>query len=764
MKMTVLFVLLVLANAAFGYEAKVTKGQLPATLAAMILKANADTKAEFTNDDFYLIETRSLATSQFQMFVQKTEGLPVAKTAIRIWSNKTTNELILAEMHLDENAKLNSKKLALKFRKARFSSGALKSKKLSDAINKVITAEVLKHDTDNRILGMKSKDQWVNGDLVREVEIRGRRGVHHITISLLKNEVVAKSYIEFSQSDIKYQTFKANVFPIYEEVENTGERLPYEQRDLKFISRSLPNGGDTPLAIFNNAKFTEQFYNPIMAETAIGQEYGFWSEASMRKRIENVVNAFPLRSNDLASGLLLQGKYATINLHPAVKQFTDINFSLKSSFNHIVSWANPNGYYEAKPVSGHFGKTIYSEQDLLSLVPERLPDHNTVSYINSGFDEVQVYYGVTVLMEALAEMGFEDAELSTKPFHAFLYDPDIAMKDNAYYYDNTINFTTYNPGTPNMARDNPTIWHELGHGVMDRLMGPHLGFSGTGGGYGGLSEGMADFVAKIVLEHQTSGADFPGKQEFRIINSTGFYVTNEYHDDGEAYGGVMGDMLDEVIAQSGRQGLYDFSDLTLEAMRLTRNHPSLSPRGWFEHMLYADELGSSVRAPHQFKQIMLTALANRNFAFDADFKPAEFNIVFGDTVLTSDSPASREKPIVPCGANPKYNYDLKVRLSAGDANYFKFPATVKVEFKKGALQGAISWVGEESNPLTYTVNSAEELLTIPLAVNAKCQSVNQPDGSCKDYAYIQVFNAGESKPKAKKRFYLRLKEGALCTP
>jgi hypothetical protein len=109
----------------------------------------------------------------------------------------------------------------------------------------------------------------------------------------------------------------------------------------------------------------------------------------------------------------------------------------------------------------------------LSRIPVRLTNHDTVSYINNGFDEIQVYYGVTVLMDALVEMGFTDPELSSKPFHAFLYDPDIGMKDNAYYYDNTINFTTYNPKNPNLARDNPTIWHELGHGVMDRLMGAH---------------------------------------------------------------------------------------------------------------------------------------------------------------------------------------------------------------------------------------------------------------------------------------------------
>jgi len=77
-------------------------------------------------------------------------------------------------------------------------------------------------------------------------------------------------------------------------------------------------------------------------------------------------------------------------------------------------------------------------------------------------------------------MGFTDPELSTRPFHAFLFNPDISYRDNAFYTDDTINFTTYSPAEPNMARDNSTIWHELGHGVMDRLMGDEIQLADNG--------------------------------------------------------------------------------------------------------------------------------------------------------------------------------------------------------------------------------------------------------------------------------------------
>lgn len=762
MKKSALFALMVFSSLGHAYEAQVKKAAIKADLASMIEKARIDTGASFATQDFILIEDRKLATSRYQMFVQTIEGVPVDRTAVRIWSDLKSDDLILGEMHLDEKTKAQQSLLKAKFNQAKFSAGALKSKQLSIAMSKFVANLVTSHPTDNKILSMKSQDVWANGDLVRKIEVRGRRGVHHFRISLLKNSLIEKTYIEFPQSEVVHTTLLANVFPIYEEVEGTNERLSYELRELKYVDWERKSAGESPLGSLGETKFLEAKYNPLLAETKNGADLGLWSEASIRRLAKKQIDVLPAESNDFSNGLLIQGRYATINLHPAIKEaFKDINFSLLPNVNHILSWASTPEGAVAVPVSGFKGKAINSPKELLSVVPFRLPDHNPTTYINSGFDEIQVYYGVTTLMDALVEMGFTDPELSTTPFHAFLYDPDISMKDNAYYYDNTINFTTYTPENPNLARDNPTVWHELGHGVMDRLMGPFLGFADSKGGYGGLSEGMADFVAKLVIEHQTNGQSFPGMNGFRIINQTGFYLTNEFHDEGEAYGGAMNDMLMSILKERGRNSLHGFTDLTLETMRLTRNHPALSARSWFEHMLIADELGSNVRAPFEFTQVILDALKARNFAFDGSFKPARLDVKFADTDLTNDSPASREKPLTPCGKDGFVDYELAVTLQGGDAEFIKFPATVKVEYKKGALQGAIKWEGEEHNPTEYTVGAAGEVLRIPLKASMECESINQPDGSCKDYAYLQVYNAGDSKPRAKKRFYLKLNK-AQC--
>jgi hypothetical protein len=83
---------------------------------------------------------------------------------------------------------------------------------------------------------------------------------------------------------------------------------------------------------------------------------------------------------------------------------------------------------------------------------------------------------------------------------------------------------------------------------------------------------------------------------------------------------------------------------------------------------------------------------------------------------------------------------------------------VKVFFDQGPLQGAVHWQEKESGPLTANLSSEDDIAKFSLNVKGTCDRINREDGSCVDYAYIQIFNAGETeKPEAKKRFYVRVK-------
>jgi hypothetical protein len=596
----------------------------------------------------------------------------------------------------------------------------------------------------------------VNGDLVRTVTVRGRRGEHMIDISLLKNVVIKSSYKEFPQAD-QYVDLDAIVYPIYEEAEATHTILPRIMSKLKHVKTSVATSSTDPYIALRTQTYSEEMYNPVLAETVEGRAQGYWSSSWLKRQAAKLAATLPTRSNSFADGLLLEGLYTSINYHPSALQgFPNIPFKLVPSTKFYPSWVQASdGTYSVTPQAGLIGKLVGSQEELLSRIARRLPDNNPETLIADGFDEIQVYWAVTTFMESLAKNGFADPELSTRPFNAFLFDPDIGMKDNAYYTDDTINFTTYSPEAVNYARDNSTIWHELGHGVMDRLMGDFIRLADTGG----LSEGMADFCAALVIQDVMKDEVYAGSEDYRILNNTGFALTNEVHDDGESYGGTMSDILKLANQKFGAEaGLAKVTDLTMEAMRLTRNNPGLTAQGWFGHMLFADELKSSVRNPGDLADLINQALASRNFSWDGSVG-ADFIIKNGTEVVTSETQGSREHPIrLTMAADETVNYNLKVSLKSV-ANYkFQYPVTVKVEFHKGALQGAVHWLGEENSPLVYTLNSEADELDINLSASGTCDTINQPDGSCKDYAYIQIFNNGHEteKPSAKKRFYLKI--------
>src|SRR5439155_8310508 len=108
-----------------------------------------------------------------------------------------------------------------------------------------------------------------------------------------------------------------------------------------------------------------------------------------------------------------------------------------------------------------------------------------------------------------------------------------------------------------------------------------------------------------------------GSDGFRIVNNMLFYVTDEEHDDGEAYGGSMRDLMVAAIQKMGRDGLMKIGDLTMETMRLTRDHPGLTAPEWFGHMVFADSLGrAGVRAPGELHDLILGAVGKRNFTLD----------------------------------------------------------------------------------------------------------------------------------------------------
>ncbi len=705
--------------------------------------------------DFKLIEDRDLAFNHYKRLVQLVDSVPLRNRSIRIWTEIGSDKAIQVEASIAPPQVVNPLLTGL----IQTGQSSTQLRALSPAKTIAIArTSVLKHPDDANVRDIDWKDEWADGQLLRVVKVRAKRGYHLVAINLLTRKIQSTQYREYPQADF---SIPVQVYPIYEEADDKSGVLPRVKAELRHLLPQVAQVNGDIYAPLKTQRYLETQYDPILGETDAGRIQGYWAMSYLKREAAKIRASLPMAANDWSRGVLLQGLYTSINIHPdAIAKYSPLGFTPQLSAPFLPNWTSQtiggNEVWEMIPGQAFSGKLLSSAQDAWDRPARRLPDHDPLQYINDGFDEIQVYYAVDTMFTELHSRGFTDPELSTRPFHAFLFNPDISMRDNAFYTDDTINFTTYSPQAQNYARDNSTIWHEMGHGIMDRLMGDSIELADTGG----LSEGMADFLADLVVQGVTHGTPFPGHDQFRIINKMGFNLTNEIHDDGEAYGGTMKDFLDAAIAKDGQAGLHKVADLVLEAMRLTRDYPGLTAADWFNHILFADSLGRpGLRAPGELSGLLLGSLTSRNFKLN-NGTVASFSIVNqadGAEVATG-KPGSRQAPIlVNIPKDGSANFALKAALTSSDEFKFNYPVQIRVKYNGGPIQGAVHWVGEENGDQTFTLHSETDAVSIPLEVTGKCDEVNRDDGSCVDFVYVQVWGDQAKQPTAKKRFYLQVR-------
>jgi hypothetical protein len=193
-------------------------------------------------------------------------------------------------------------------------------------------------------------------------------------------------------------------------------------------------------------------------------------------------------------------------------------------------------------------------------------------------------------------------------------------------------------------------------------------------------------------------------------------------------------------------------------MRLARNHPALTAQEWFNHILFADELGNPpVRAPGELRDLLVAALSGRNYRFDT-LPAATFTLKANGQEILSSGPGSRGQPIpLSPKADEITTYNMSVSLKSTESYKFQYPVKVRVQLRDGPIQGAVHWQGEETQPIDYVLNNESETANFNLSALGKCDEINRDDGSCVDFAYIQIWNKDATRPSAKKRFYLRIK-------
>lgn len=738
----VLFATLSISSTATEFVRWTFHDQSAADFSSILDELNRRTGYEFTAKDFEIVDDRNLAYSHYTRWLQVKLGVPIKHASLRIWRKIDTGELLQVEANV-EDPHQQLPRIAMKVAGTREAKARVKH---------TIKTQPRMHGA---IKNISQKRMWQGTRLVEIVTISTTRGIEKLTVDASTGALLEKTFKPHPSHDEDIDlTVSSRVYPVYEEY--NGHVLETVPTELKYLKRMVRLPDSDPYSHLRDQHFFYQNYDLLRGATSEGRALGFWSFPWLTKEIErSAAKIRPTPNFFDEEGVFLEGRYATVNMHPDTKDaFGPFSFEPRLSDHVFYEWRENSAVedWELIPLLTSRTRSWSSRETLQNPEIVRDANHDPHVYIENGFDEIQVYYGVTSVFEALRPMGFIDPDLSERPFHAFLYLPDIEWKNNAFYTNDTINFTTYSPNETNMARDNTTIWHEIGHGIMERLMGLDLNLADTGG----LSEGMADFVALLVLEAKTLGLPFPGSDDQRIFNNTGFFLTNEVHDDGEAYGGAMKQILDAAIAQFGRDGLIKVTDLVLEAMRLSRDHPQLTADDWFLRMRFADEIGRPhVRAPNELRDLIDRALVSRNFGTEEE--RVKFSLKYQNSDVDAGSPGSRDNEIpATLSSGETASYPLSVSVTDGALTKLNYPVTIKVLYAGGALQGPIDWVNEDEGPQTIILDGPRENVEIPLAINATCDAINRDDGSCSDYAYVQVFENGAKKPIGKKRFYVRL--------
>src|SRR5262249_32945924 len=100
--LSIIYVVLVAQTASAAVEVRWTgKEDTTADFAAVVSKINEKTGETFVADDFKLLESQRLATSQFDTYAQVAGGVPLGNRNLRIWKDPFTGLAIQVEAYLE---------------------------------------------------------------------------------------------------------------------------------------------------------------------------------------------------------------------------------------------------------------------------------------------------------------------------------------------------------------------------------------------------------------------------------------------------------------------------------------------------------------------------------------------------------------------------------------------------------------------------------------------------------------------------------------
>lgn len=698
---------------------------------------NAQIGTNFTKSDFALGESTMLRNLQFIHLLQLKAGQPVENSSIRVWIGPDGG-MQVAEAFV---TKFDQKSRGIRPSLLPF----LQASYLRDLAiiqqQESTVREALAQHADSQVGALTFEDRWKDDDFQRVFRGFAKRGTHVVRYSHSQRAIVGHDYIPFARMELP--AIDAVGFKFYEENDDDlTQKTPAVPIVLKYLNATTVAQATDPFSAITN--------HPWSLSTNMDNKFvfpglplppGAWTTQGLQTQATQAENAIVKTPNDMGSahGLVLDGRYVDVTVHADARaKAKNINFDWTySSYYAVVPAVLADG--PALKIATYYRAKGFKSADDFKAPPVRDPQHDIAKYMTQTTDEVQVYWAVTEMIDQLKSRGFTDPELSTRKFTAILYNPDPSFKDNAFYANDTINFTTYSPNRANIARDNLSIWHEMGHGIVDRLAGMNNIVTAKGGGF---HEGIADFFAEVIYQATSFKQDFPGRTKQRIYNQTVFNMNNESHDDGEAFGAVMKSILDRAIDQWGEAGVNKTADLLLEALRFTRNHPALEESEWFEKLRYADSRVSTIRQVGEFAPLINAALVGRNYADKASDQAGVTISINNQVAPNTFGAGSYKAPI-----NQAIQFNVSVQVKDGVSYQFRYPLRVVLSVPGASGVTPILWSGATADQ-EVLINDAQAPAQFALNSTGTCVIRNTPYG-CGQRLLVSVYSAGETKPIAR---------------
>jgi hypothetical protein len=586
-------------------------------------------------------------------------------------------------------------------------------------------------------------------DYLREVFFQGKLAY---LFQLKKTDAVIHLFIDPFSGKILGRTeesivhsIDAEVYPVYEETaiwDSKSETMSLK----KAIPEKIKLEGVNDIVLASLSPYFSEFvgeYNEELNTTyhpeARGKP-GAWNDEDLEQSLK--VES-PSRMQLPYNQKILESEYISVLVHPSSANLLD-------STRHFYPLPHVSMINKEQVWYTVIGESVYyppiASNSNHSAV--RDPQHDLKNMINNPTDAIHVFQATNQFFQTLKAQSFNEFKDEELKVRAYLYNQDSFYKDNAFYTKGTINFTTYSPELPNFARDKRVIWHELGHSIFDKLADYVSGQKGNG-----QNEGFSDFISHFVFRARGFSEDYPYYKSERIYSEAIFNIANQVHDDGEAFGGTLKDILEEKIKSDGPAAFPKTLELVFTTLKFIRGSIKMSEQEFFHTMGLVDNIPTQTREAGEFAQIISDVLQKRNFSLmDSEQTTLEVKINGMEASVRGDG--SYNYPFK-FKENPNATHEITLSLKLIEKKAFAVPYPYQMSLRFQTNNSRILDI-ESLSPKDKMIYDKDDSIQFKFLFKPVCLEYNLNSSSCRSAVRVEMNRPNQEQVFGRRRFFIQV--------